>query len=151
MYTNPGESLEQFHSSIKEKAALCNWEDLEGTLVKSIFIHGILNQQIQIDLLSEDRDPPEALHYAITREIGHENQQRISNTHSQSPSGTGINLKQKQGKQTQRRTILPTPPNNNKIPDFWKSGYKFIKGHLDNCPAKNSTSVKKNRTLRQSV
>ena len=56
------------------------------------------NLQIQMGLLSEDRDPLETLHYAITRERGQENQQRISNTHAKSPNGSGINLIQ-----------LPTP------------------------------------------
>ena len=55
----PGESLEQFNSRIKQKEALCNWEDLEDRLVKSIFIQGMSNPQIQMDLLSEDRDPLE--------------------------------------------------------------------------------------------
>ena len=96
------------------------------------------NPQIQMDLLSEDRDHLETLHYAIKRERGQENQQRISNTHAQSPSESGINLIQRQRQQTQRRSILHTPPINNKIPDCWKYGYKFIQGHLDNCPAKNS-------------
>ena len=54
---NPGESLEQFHSRIKQKASLCNWEDFEVSLVKSIFIQGMSNPQIQMDLLSEVRDP----------------------------------------------------------------------------------------------
>ena len=135
---NPGESLEQFHSRINQKSALCNWEDLEDSLVKIIFIQGMSNPQIQMDLLSEDRDPLETLHYAITRERGQENQQRISNTHAQSPSGSGINLIQRQRQQTERRSILPTLSNNKRIPDCWKCGYKFIKGHLDNCPAKNT-------------
>ena len=69
---NPGESLEQFHSRIKQKAALCNWEDLEDSLVKSIFIQGMANPQIQMDLFSEDRDPLETLHYAKTRETERE-------------------------------------------------------------------------------
>ena len=47
-----GEYLEVFHSRIKKQAALCNWEHLEESLVKSIFIQGMGNQQIQIDLLS---------------------------------------------------------------------------------------------------
>ena len=119
---NPGESMKQFHSRIKQKAALCNWEDIEDSLVKSIFIQGMSNPQIQMDLLSEDRDPRETLRCAITRDGGQETQQRISNTHALSPSGSGINLIQKQRKQTQRRSILPTPPNNNKIPDCWKCG-----------------------------
>ena len=95
------------------------------------------NPQIQKDLLSEDRDPQETIQYAITKKKGQENQQRISNTHALRPNGSGINLIQKQRQQTQRRSLLPTPPNINKIPDCWKCGYKFIKGHLDNCPAKN--------------
>ena len=135
---NPGESLEQFHSRIKQQAALCNWEDLEDSLVKSIFLQGMSKPQIQMDLLSEDRDPQKTLQYAITRERGQENQQRISNTHAQSPSGSGINLIQRQRQQTQRRSILPTPSSNNKIPDCWKRGDKIIKGHFDNCPAKNT-------------
>ena len=150
---NPGQSLEQFHSRIKQKAALCNWKDLEDSVVESILIQGMSNQQIHMDLLCEDRDPLELLHYAITRERGQENQQRISNTHSQSPSGSGINLIQRQRQQTQRRTILPTPPNNNKIPECCKCGYIFIKGPLDNCPAKtqNVTSVKKSDTTPKCV
>ena len=40
---NPGESREQFHSRIKQKAALCNWGDLEDSLVKSIFMQGMAN------------------------------------------------------------------------------------------------------------
>ena len=47
---NRGESLEQFHSRIKQKAALCNSEDQEDSLVKSIFIQGMANPQIQMDL-----------------------------------------------------------------------------------------------------
>ena len=35
----PGESLEQFNSRTKLKAALCNWEELEDSLVKSIFLY----------------------------------------------------------------------------------------------------------------
>ena len=63
---NPGKSLEQFHSRINQKAALCNWEDLEDSLVKSIFIQGTSNPQIQMDLLSENRDPLETLQYEIS-------------------------------------------------------------------------------------
>ena len=96
------------------------------------------NPQIRMDQLSENSDPLESLHYAITRERGQENQQHISSTHAKNPNGSGINLIQRTRQQTARRSILTTPPNNNKIPDCWKCGYKFIKGHLDNCPAKNT-------------
>ena len=90
-----------------------------------------------MELFSEDRYPLETLHYAITRERGQENQQRISSAHAQNPQGSGINLIQRTRQKTTRRSILRTPPNNNKIRDCWKCGYVFIKRHLDNCPAKN--------------
>ena len=135
---NPGEFLEQFYSRIKQKAVLCNWEDLKDSLVKSIFIQGIANQQIRMDLLSEDSDPLETLQYTITRERSQGNQQRISSTHAQNPQGSGIKLIQRTRQQTTRRSILHTPTKNNKIPDCWKCGYKFVKGYLDNCPAKKT-------------
>ena len=74
------ESLEKFHSRIKQKAALCNWEALEDSLVKSIFIQGMRNPQIQMDVLSEDRDPIRTLQYALARERGQENRQKMTNT-----------------------------------------------------------------------
>ena len=79
---NEGESLEVFHSCMKKHAALCNWEHLEKSLVKSIFIQGMKNQQIQMDLLSEDRTPSEILNYALARERGQSNQQKMNNSHS---------------------------------------------------------------------
>ena len=39
-----GESLEGFHSRIKKYASVCNWDHLEESLVKSIFIQGMNNQ-----------------------------------------------------------------------------------------------------------
>ena len=104
---NPGESLEQFHSRTKQKAALCNREHLEDSLVESIFIQGTSNPQIQIDLLSDDRDPLETLHYAITRERGEENQQRISSTHARNPNGSGINLIQKHDNKQKEEAYYP--------------------------------------------
>ena len=96
------------------------------------------NPQIEMDLLSEDKDPLKTLNYALTRERGQENQQHIGSRHAQIPQGSGINLIRRTRQQLKRRSILSTPRNNNKIPDCWKYGYKFIKGHLDNCSAKNT-------------
>ena len=45
-------------------------------MVESLFIQGMRNQQIQMDLLSEDRTPSETLNYALAREIGQANQQK---------------------------------------------------------------------------
>ena len=53
------ESLEVIHSRIKKHASVCNWDHLEESLVKSNFIQGMNNQQIQMDLLSEERTPSE--------------------------------------------------------------------------------------------
>ena len=77
-----GESLEVFHSRIKKHASVCNWEHLEESPVKSIFIQGMNNQQIQMDLLSEERTPSEALQYALARERGQESQQKVINTNT---------------------------------------------------------------------
>ena len=60
------------------------------------------NPLIQMDLLSEDRDPIATLNYAITKERGQENQQRISNTHAHIPQGAKINLIQRTRQQSQR-------------------------------------------------
>ena len=72
------------------------------------------------------------------RERWQENQQRISKSHAHIAQGSWINLIQRTRQQSIRRSILLTPPNNNKTPDCWKCGYKSIKGHLDNCRAKNT-------------
>ena len=79
------------------------------------------NQQIQMDLISEDRDPLETLIYALTRERRQENQQRISIIHAHIPQGIDINFKKRNKGTTRGRSILPTPANN-KIPDFRKCG-----------------------------
>ena len=140
------ESLEKFHSRIKQKAALCDWEALEDSLVKSIFIQGMRNPQIQMDLLSEDRDPIGTLQYALARERGQENQQKMTNTsRSQfelNPQGSSdvqyIRRNNTQYRQNiQQRTGILRTPKSGPIPDCWKCGYKFIPGHLSNCPAKN--------------
>ena len=59
------EPRNKFYSRIKQKAALCNWEELEDSLVNSILIQGMQNPQIQLDLLSEDRDPIGTLQYTL--------------------------------------------------------------------------------------
>ena len=104
-------------SSTMQLGRHCNWEDIEESLVKSTFSQGMANSQIQMDLLSEYRDPPETLNYALMRERGHENQQRISKTHAQIPQGSEKSIIQRTRQQSTRRSILPTPPNNNKVLD----------------------------------
>ena len=53
------ESLEVFHSRIKKHASVCNSDHLEESLVQSIFIQVMNKQQIQMDLLSEERTSSE--------------------------------------------------------------------------------------------
>ena len=73
------------------------------------------NPQTQINTLSEDRDPLETPNYALKKGRGQESQQRISRTQAQTLHGSGINLIQCARQQSTRRSILPTPTNNNKI------------------------------------
>ena len=40
----------------------------------------MINQQIQMNLLSEDRTPSETLNYALARERGQARQQKMNNT-----------------------------------------------------------------------
>ena len=49
-----------------------------------------------------------------------------------------IRRKNSQARQnTPQRTGILQTPKSGPIPDCWKCGYKFIPGHLSNCPAKN--------------
>ena len=104
------------------------------------------NPQIQMDLLSEDRDPIGTLQYALARKRGQETQQKMTNTirsqfemNPQGPSDVQyIRRNNAQYRQNiQQLTGILQTPKSGPIPDCWKCGYKFIPGHLSNCPAKN--------------
>ena len=60
-------ATEKYHSMIKQKTAPCNWEEVEDSLVKSIFIQGMRNPKMQKDWLSEDCNPIRTLQYALVR------------------------------------------------------------------------------------
>ena len=94
------------------------------------------NQQIQMDLLSEERTPSETLQYALARERGQESQQKMINTNTnpapQNPWFEKIQLIKRQN----RVPILPTPQSG-QIQDCRRCGNKFLPGHLSVCPAKN--------------
>ena len=122
-----GESLEVFQSRIKKHAVLCNWEHLEENLINSINIQGMRNQQIQMDLLSEDRTPSETLNYALARERGQANQQRMHNSqsskshiHTENPWFEKIQYIKRQN----RGPILPTPQTG-QIQNCRRCGNKF--------------------------
>ena len=57
---NVDELMKKFHLRIMQEPALCNWEELDYSLIKSVFIQAMRNSQKQINLLSEDREPTEA-------------------------------------------------------------------------------------------
>ena len=61
------EPMEKFNSTIKQKAALSNWDEVEDSLLKSMFVQDKLNPQKQMDILSEDTDPIGTLQYALVR------------------------------------------------------------------------------------
>ena len=81
MHTEPRRIIRTIPFKDKAKSSTMQLGRLRRQLGKRIFIQGMSSPQIQMDLLSEDRDPLEILHYAITRERGQEIQHWISNTH----------------------------------------------------------------------
>ena len=93
----------------KKHAAICNYEHLEESLVKGIFIQGMNNQQIQLYLLSEDKTPSETLNYALARERGQANQQKMNSSHSSVNTNNPWFEKVQYIKRQNRGPILPTP------------------------------------------
>ena len=146
-----GESLEVFHSRIKKHAALCNWEHLEESLVKSIFIQGMRNQQIQMDLLSEDRTPSETLNYALARERGQANQQKMNNSqkpqHANNPWFEKIQYIKRQQSTNLTNTTNRT---NTKLQKVWKQILTRSPKHM---PGKERSlqNMQKDRTFRKNV
>ena len=144
---SPGESLEQFHSGKKQKEALCNWEDVEDSLVKIIYTQWMANPQIQMDPLSEHRQQVKTFNYVLTRERGQENQQKIINTNSHVLKGTDISFIQRNRQTIQKGSILPIPANIK----FRIAG--IVKTNLSKVTSKNAQPTgqfaicAKNRTL----
>ena len=102
------EMSEVIRSRIKQQESLSNWEHFEENLVKNISVQGMKNQQIQLDLLSEDQLPTEILTYALGRKKEQENQQKNSKTQTYNNvtwDNNNVNFKGKN-----RAGILPTPP-----------------------------------------
>ena len=130
-----GESLEVFHSRIKKHATLCNWEHLEKSQVKSLFTQGMRNQQIQMDLLYEDSTPSETLNYALARERGQANQQKMKNSQSPIHADNPWFEKVHYIKRQNRGPLIPTPQTG-QIQNCRRCGNKFLPGYLNICPAK---------------
>ena len=94
------------------------------------------HQKIQMDLLSEERTPSETLQYALARERGQENQQKMRNTNTNTLQQNPWFEKIQYIKRQNRVPILPIPQSG-QIKDCRRCGNKFLPGHLNVCPAKN--------------
>ena len=120
----------------KKNASVCNWDHIEETLEKSIFIQGMNNQQIQIDLLSEERTPSETLQNKLARERGQERLQKMINTNINANTSNPWFEKKTIYKTTKQSTYSPNTPvrTNTRLPSC---GNKFFPRHLNVCPLKN--------------
>ena len=94
------------------------------------------SQQIQLDLLSEDRTPSETLNYALARERGQANQQKTNSSHSTIHADNPWFEKVQYIKRQNRSPMLPTPQTG-QIQNCRRCGNKFFQEHLNICPAKN--------------
>ena len=103
-------------------------------MFKSIFIQGMNNQQIQMDLLSEARTPAETLQYALARERGQESQQKIININTNPNTSNPWFEEIQHIKRQNKIPILPTP-HTGQIQDCQRCGNKFLPGHLNVCPS----------------
>ena len=139
----PHESLETFYSRLREAGAICKLKDLGEDLVKDLFISNMTNTSIQMDLLSEVGTPPQVLNFAINRERGRANQQKIIRAHSNSTSWSQVSYVRNRPRpnfqqRTPQQPILATPTSG-KIEPCYKCGQPFIKNHLNMCKAQNFT------------
>ena len=98
-------------------------------------MQGMKNQQIQLDLLSEDRTPSETLIYELARERGQANQQKLNNSHSPIHADNPWFEKVQYIKRQNRGPILPTPQTG-QVQNCRRCGNKFLPGHLNICPSK---------------
>ena len=136
MQTERGRIIRGISFTNQKHAALCNLEHLEESLVKSIFIQGTNNQQIQMDLLSKEKTPSETLQYALARERGQASQQKLINTNTNTNIANPCFEKIQYVKRQNRVPILPTPQSG-QIQDCRRCGNKILPGHINICPAKN--------------
>ena len=84
-----------------------------------------------MELLSETRNPQQALNYAVNRESGLANQQEIlrsNNTNWNTVSYVRTNRQRKHNQNTQQKQN-----------PCWKCGGTFSLAHLQKCPAKSTT------------
>ena len=84
-----GETVEQFYSILKELAENCDFENREEAIIRDIFITNMLDDDIQRELLRDTVEPERALSIAVNKEMGNQNQQRISSNNG--ATGSTVN------------------------------------------------------------
>ena len=102
----PNESLENFYSRLREAGSHCRFEHLAKDTGNDLFISNMNNTTIQMDLLSEVRNPHQVFNYAINREHEQANQQEILRANSTSRWNQVSCMRQ--NRRTPQR-LLPTP------------------------------------------
>ena len=140
----PYESLETFHSRIRDAEAMFKFKDLEEDLVKNLFISNMNYTSIQIDLLSEVRTPQQVQNFAMNRERGQANQQEILRAHSSNTNWSNAayirnNSRNQQQQRQFKQPILPTPETGKIEPCFKCGNHLNIRNHLNMCKAQNFT------------
>ena len=106
------------------------------SVIKNIFIQSMNNQQIQMDLLSEEKTPSGTLQYALARERGQAGQQKMTKT------DTNTNIanpwfEKIQYVKGQNRVFILSNPQSGLIQDCRRCDNKFLSEHLNICRAKN--------------
>ena len=96
----PHESLETFHSRLRELGAKAVFGAVEQDLVNDL-----VNAAIQMELLSELRTPAQALNFALAQERGQQNQKEILRGNNSNWNTTVTHLSARKT----RPAILPTP------------------------------------------
>ena len=71
------ETVEHFYGKLKELAENCDFENMEETLIRDVFITKLLDPEIQKELLKQTVVPRQALELAINMELGMRNQHQI--------------------------------------------------------------------------
>ena len=77
-----GEKIEQFYNPLKELAESCDFENREEAIKQNIFITNMLDDNIQRKQLRETVRPEKLLWIAVNKEMGNENQQKMSSNNT---------------------------------------------------------------------
>ena len=74
---NTNKSLETFFSRLRELGSKCALGNFEEDLIKDFFIAKMSNSTIQMEVLSEAQTLAQVQNFALSRELGQEDQRKI--------------------------------------------------------------------------